>query len=378
MQRQLDGSVKACFELSQAVLPLMQGRQGANMVIVATDLVTRPTIAYADYATAKSALVGMARQMAADLRPMGTVAHNMIAVKGMQRTFIVYTPKSLKANAPLLFVFHGSGGDGESMRDATGFEFDLLADRDGFVVVYPDGYQNTWNDCRKASPQPARRMNIDDESFVEAMIAKEAADHNVDRKRVFSAGWSNGGQLGYRFAMERPNQLAAVAAVVGVTTAAPLGEATFTVAAGGDDVDAVIFGYSLGGPGEPTTLVEGRLPTGPGEAVASEKDRADGFGIGDVVTVQPDGVAITVVGLARDLNYSVAPVLFVDPPTFESAKRTRTLPGPAVSRPISRVFVTARSRSSTTSETAHTAFISGSSQQGNARRASVASNCVAA
>jgi 3-oxoacyl-[acyl-carrier protein] reductase len=71
VQRQIDGSVKACFDLSQSALPLMRGRLGANMVIMATDLVTRPTIAYADYATAKSALVGMARQMAADLGPLG-------------------------------------------------------------------------------------------------------------------------------------------------------------------------------------------------------------------------------------------------------------------------------------------------------------------
>jgi polyhydroxybutyrate depolymerase len=56
-------------------------------------------------------------------------------------------------------------------------------------------------------------MNIDDEGFVDAMIAKEAADHGIDRKRVFSAGWSNGGQLGYRFAMERANVFAGVAAI---------------------------------------------------------------------------------------------------------------------------------------------------------------------
>jgi polyhydroxybutyrate depolymerase len=45
------------------------------------------------------------------------------------------------------------------------------------------------------------------------MIAKEAAEHNIDRKRVFSAGWSNGGQLGYRFALERANLFAGVAAI---------------------------------------------------------------------------------------------------------------------------------------------------------------------
>jgi putative ABC transport system permease protein len=120
-----------------------------------------------------------------------------------------------------------------------------------------------------------------------------------------------------------PGQLEQVAQVEGVAVAAPLGESTFTVTAGGEVRDAVIFGYELGSPGAPTTLVEGRLPEASGEGVASEKDRADGFDIGDVVQVQPDGVEITVVGLARDLNYSVTPVLFVDFATFEDAKRTR-------------------------------------------------------
>jgi polyhydroxybutyrate depolymerase len=56
-------------------------------------------------------------------------------------------------------------------------------------------------------------MNIDDESFIEAMIAKQVTDHMIDKKRVFAAGWSNGGQLAYRLGLERPNQFAAVAAI---------------------------------------------------------------------------------------------------------------------------------------------------------------------
>lgn len=127
-----------------------------------------------------------------------------------------------------------------------------------------------------------------------------------------------------------PDQLAAVADVEGVESAAPLGEATFTVTAGGEERDAVIFGYELGGPGEPTTLIDGRLPEASAEAVASEKDRADGFDIGDVVLVEPGGVAITVVGIARDINYSVSPVLFTDFATFAEAKRARNPDAAAV------------------------------------------------
>lgn len=120
-----------------------------------------------------------------------------------------------------------------------------------------------------------------------------------------------------------PPQQAAIAEVEGVEAASPLGEATFTVTAGGDELDAVLFGYVLDQPGAPTSLIEGRLVQAANEAVASEKDRDAGFDIGDVVTVEPDGAAITIVGIARDINYSVQPVLFVDFDTFEAAKRTR-------------------------------------------------------
>lgn len=122
-----------------------------------------------------------------------------------------------------------------------------------------------------------------------------------------------------------PEQLAAVAEVDGVAVAAALGEDTFTVVAGGEEVDAVVFGYGLGGPGEPTSLVEGRLPESAGEAVASSRDAADGFDIGDVVEVVPnpggEPVRFTVVGLGEEINYSVSPVLFTDFASYELAKR---------------------------------------------------------
>lgn len=120
-----------------------------------------------------------------------------------------------------------------------------------------------------------------------------------------------------------PEQAAAVAAVEGVAAAGLVGEGTFTVTAGGEQADAAIFGYELDGPGAPTTLVDGRLPERPGEAVASSDDAADGFDIGDEVVVEPDGGTITVVGLADDIRYSVQPTLFVPFPTYEEARLVR-------------------------------------------------------
>ncbi len=120
-----------------------------------------------------------------------------------------------------------------------------------------------------------------------------------------------------------PDQLAQVQQLDGIAAASPLGEGTFTVLAGGEQRNAVLFGYEVGQPGQPTNVVEGRMADSDTEAVASEKDRADGFDIGDVVQVMPDGVKVTIVGLARDSNFSVTPVLFVHYPTFESAKKTK-------------------------------------------------------
>jgi 3-oxoacyl-[acyl-carrier protein] reductase len=63
--------VKAAYTVSRAMLPLLQRRSSASIVNVASDLVTRPSIPYHDYTTAKAALVGFSRNLAAELGPLG-------------------------------------------------------------------------------------------------------------------------------------------------------------------------------------------------------------------------------------------------------------------------------------------------------------------
>ena len=70
-QRQFEGAVGAAFHLCRAALPhLRRDAQGAIVNIV-SDLVENPVVPYPDYATAKSALVGFSRQLAAELGPQG-------------------------------------------------------------------------------------------------------------------------------------------------------------------------------------------------------------------------------------------------------------------------------------------------------------------
>ena len=114
-----------------------------------------------------------------------------------------------------------------------------------------------------------------------------------------------------------------VRATEGVGKVGHLSLSTFTATAAGKDVDAAVVGYEDRDLGAPRSLVSGRYPTAPNEAVANESDASRGFGVGDVVTLQPGGDRITVVGAARDVQINVTPTLFTPYAGYEAAVRSR-------------------------------------------------------
>lgn len=120
-----------------------------------------------------------------------------------------------------------------------------------------------------------------------------------------------------------PELEAKVRAVEGLGAVGRLSLATFTAQAGGTETDASVIGYDDVALGAPRTLAQGRYPAAAGEAIANDSDAADGFGIGDVVTLDPSGYAITVVGLARDVQINVTPTLYVGYDTYLAAVKSR-------------------------------------------------------
>lgn len=137
---------------------------------------------------------------------------------GKTRAYLLHVPPARdKAKpAPLVLVFHGAGGDGALMARLTGFN--ELADKHGFIVAYPDGYKNNWNDGRGIPMWPAHRENIDDVGFISALIEHLTKTLNVDRKRVYATGISNGGMISWRFGCELSGKLAAIAPVTRTLT----------------------------------------------------------------------------------------------------------------------------------------------------------------
>lgn len=70
-QTQFDGAVRATWNVCQAVLPQLRERGRGAIVNLVSDLVEQAVVPYQDYSTAKSALVGFSRHLAAELGPLG-------------------------------------------------------------------------------------------------------------------------------------------------------------------------------------------------------------------------------------------------------------------------------------------------------------------
>ena len=137
----------------------------------------------------------------------------------MERTFHIHFPQSYikSLRLPLVIAMHGRGGEGESMILVTRRGFNQLADRDGFIVVYPDGIEKNWNDGRmdEEADDRAHKENIDDVGFISALIDKMIKDYNVNPKRIYVTGISNGAIMSYRLACELSSKITAIAPVDG-------------------------------------------------------------------------------------------------------------------------------------------------------------------
>ena len=142
-----------------------------------------------------------------------------LAHDGRGRSYVLHVPPARAPGPrPLLLAFHGGGGNGPGFQRYAGL--DPLADRDGWLVAYPNGTNRlfdgrllTWNAggcCGFASDH-----GVDDVGFALALIDDVARRAAVDRARVYATGHSTGAMMAYRIAAEQPARIAAIAPVAG-------------------------------------------------------------------------------------------------------------------------------------------------------------------
>ena len=127
------------------------------------------------------------------------------------RRYYIHLPSNYDASGalPLLIALHGRLGTGKKMIKQTGFN--RIAEREGFIVVYPEGFKRGWADGRGITHADKRGVN--DVAFIDRLVKVLQERFSIDPTRIYIAGHSNGGFMAQRLVIERSHQFAAVAVV---------------------------------------------------------------------------------------------------------------------------------------------------------------------
>ncbi|MBN3038700.1 MAG: polyhydroxybutyrate depolymerase [Candidatus Omnitrophica bacterium] len=142
-----------------------------------------------------------------------------IVADGRERTYIIHLPSKRKRTKalPLVFVLHGGGANAENAIRMSGMSD--KADKEGFVAVYPNGTGRvknkvlTWNSGNCCGY--AMDNDVDDVNFMRLLIEKMEREYNIDNKRIYFTGISNGAMMSYKIACELSDKIAAIAPVAG-------------------------------------------------------------------------------------------------------------------------------------------------------------------
>jgi len=152
--------------------------------------------------------------------PLSGVTLETIRVDGRSRTYFLHVPQSYDGSepVPVVLVLHGFLESGAGTARNT--RFAELADREGFIVAFPNAVRRAWRYQGDGERAPTFLRQVDDVAFVEAVLDRLQADYRVDTGRVYAAGFSAGGFMVQRLACAIPERLAAVAPVSATLTEA--------------------------------------------------------------------------------------------------------------------------------------------------------------
>lgn len=129
---------------------------------------------------------------------------------GIKRTYKLHLPDNLPDGAPLLIVLHGYGGPDPGILNAT-------ADRHKFAACYPEGEKDgRGKKCWNVGYPFQHDMVIDDVEFLTQLVHHLQDKHGFSRHNVFCTGMSNGGEMCYQLAAQRPKLFAAIAPIAGL------------------------------------------------------------------------------------------------------------------------------------------------------------------
>lgn len=141
-----------------------------------------------------------------------------VTVDGRSYSYRLHIPADRPSPAaPLLISLHAGASNAQLQDEVT--ELPSKSDEAGFVLLTANGYTDgntplyAWN--AGACCNPATADNVDQVKVLRAMLSDASSVVAIDPKRVFAAGYSNGGMMAYRLACEMSDRIAAVAIAAG-------------------------------------------------------------------------------------------------------------------------------------------------------------------
>lgn len=154
-----------------------------------------------------------------------------LKVRGIIRTYLVHLPPSYHPRIqcqvclppqPVVLNFHGGGGEAQGQEVIS--QMNSTSDKNGFIVVYPQGVGPTiaghifggWNIGDGCCGKPGKD-NIDDVAFVRSILGDLPKHFYTDPNRIYATGLSNGSMFALRVACDLSDQIAAVAGVDGTS-----------------------------------------------------------------------------------------------------------------------------------------------------------------
>jgi polyhydroxybutyrate depolymerase len=131
-----------------------------------------------------------------------------ITWKGQKRVYAVHAPPAYTPakKLPLVIAMHPYPSDGAYAAKLTGLN--AKADKEGFLVAYPDGLNQAYNALICCGSE-------DDVGFISTMTKRLLTTWQADPDRVYATGISNGADMAFKLAVELPGTLAAIAPVSG-------------------------------------------------------------------------------------------------------------------------------------------------------------------
>ncbi|WP_432559779.1 alpha/beta hydrolase family esterase [Granulicoccus sp. GXG6511] len=146
----------------------------------------------------------------------GALSSHTASLNELDRTWLTYVPARLDGPAAVIVLFHGSGDTAQGIRAWVGSYFERIADENGVIIAYPDGYEHNWNECRREGRWAAKERELDDVGFARTIIDRLEGDLGrgaIDRERVFAAGYSSGGHMAMRLGREADDLVSAITIV---------------------------------------------------------------------------------------------------------------------------------------------------------------------